>query len=180
MQLSELQREDISIVEIGRSVLHGFVLGRGLTLLLAIVVGAIVWLVMSGLRRLAGMRPGGGSEKRHPVRVRVVLYTYHLITALFIILAVLTVFYVREDILLLALTVILLMALALGARQFVPRYVADSRLLLNIGPVREGERLVYNGVPLLVEHLNVYSELRNPELQGVVRLPLRCAGRTGI
>lgn len=172
LQLSEVERHDTSLIKGLRSVFHSFVLGRGLTLLLAVVVGALVWSVMSGLRRLIGLRTGGSGGKKHPVRVRVILYTYHLITALFVTLAVLSVFYVREDVLLLALTVIALAVLALGARQFIPQYVAESRLLLDVGPVREGERVMYDGVPLLVEHLNVYSELRNPELEGTVRLPL--------
>jgi hypothetical protein len=57
-------------------------------------------------------------------------------------------------------------------RQTLPRYTAELRLLLGVGPVREGERLVLNGIPLLVESLSVYSVFRNPALEGVVRLPL--------
>lgn len=172
LQLDNLERDDTPVIEGLHDVFKNFVLGRGLTLLLAIAVGVIVWMAMNGLRRLFGIRNRGDHRRKHPVRIRVILYTYHLITALFITLAILSVFYVREDLLLLALTLIALAVLALGARQFIPQYVSESRLLLNVGPVREGERIVYKGVPLLVEHLNVYTELRNPELEGTVRLPL--------
>ena len=172
LQLKELERDDTPVIESFRLILNSFVLGRGLTLLLAIVAGVIAWAAMSGLRRLFGLGSGADGNRKHPVRIRVLLYTYHLATALFVTLAVLGVFYVRQDILLLALALIALAVLALGARQFIPRYVAQSRLLLDVGPVREGERIVYNGVPLLVEHLNVYTELRNPRLEGTVRLPL--------
>jgi len=44
--------------------------------------------------------------------------------------------------------------------------------LLGIGPVREAERLVLDGVPFLVDSLSIYTVLRNPALEGVLRLPL--------
>jgi hypothetical protein len=43
---------------------------------------------------------------------------------------------------------------------------------LNAGAAREGERVIYNGLPYRIASLNLYSELRNPELEGTVRLPL--------
>jgi hypothetical protein len=58
-------------------------------------------------------------------------------------------------------------------RQTLPRYAAELRLLFGVGPVREEERLLLEGVPFMVESLSVYSVLRNPALEGVVRLPLR-------
>ena len=45
--------------------------------------------------------------------------------------------------------------------------------MLNLGPVREGERVVYNDIPWRVSSLNFYSLLTNPCLQGgTLRLPL--------
>jgi hypothetical protein len=47
-------------------------------------------------------------------------------------------------------------------------------MLLNLGAVRENERIVYNGVPWRVKNLNVYTILENPVLKsGQIRLPLR-------
>ena len=65
-----------------------------------------------------------------------------------------------------------LAGVALSLRQTLPRYAAELRLLLGIGPVREDERLVYDGVPFKVISLSVFSILRNPQLDGVLRLPL--------
>ncbi|MGI9336060.1 MAG: hypothetical protein ACR2RL_23175, partial [Gammaproteobacteria bacterium] len=42
-----------------------------------------------------------------------------------------------------------------------------------IGPVREGERIIYEGLPYEVKAINVYSVLRNPRLESIIRLPLR-------
>jgi hypothetical protein len=85
---------------------------------------------------------------------------------------VLSVFYIRGDLLLLTLTIIALVMLALGAWRFLPRYIQEARLLLNIAAAREGERVIYNGLPFRIVSLNLYSELRNPDLEGSIRLPL--------
>jgi hypothetical protein len=47
------------------------------------------------------------------------------------------------------------------------------RMLLDMGPVREGERIIHDGIPWQVSSLNMYSTLVNPDLQGgVLRIPL--------
>jgi hypothetical protein len=149
-----------------------FLRGRGLTLLLAAVISIIIWLVGRGLlwlywRWLYRSRDDSG-VKRAPL----VLYSYRLTVAILIVMAILMVFYLRGDLLLLTLAVIALVGAALSLRQTLPRYAAELRLLLGVGPVREQERLSLDGVPYLVESLSIYSVLRNPQLDGVVRLPL--------
>jgi hypothetical protein len=42
----------------------------------------------------------------------------------------------------------------------LPSFIREVMLLLNIGAVREGERVVYNGIPWLVKTLNLYQYLR--------------------
>ena len=54
----------------------------------------------------------------------------------------------------------------LALRHSLPLYVREARTLLNIGPVREGERVVYQGLPWKVTSLNVYCTLINPALSG--------------
>jgi len=48
----------------------------------------------------------------------------------------------------------------------------QGRLLLNIGAVREGERINYSGLPWRVKHLNIFSELENPENKLRLRVPV--------
>ena len=48
--------------------------------------------------------------------------------------------------------------------------------MLNVGAAREGERVIYNGLPFRISSLNLQSQLRNPELEGSIRLPLRLLG----
>ncbi|WP_295624376.1 hypothetical protein [uncultured Nitrosomonas sp.] len=148
-----------------------FVQGRGLTLTIAILTAFTVWMLMRGLLWLYQKKlvsPGN----RNSIKVRLAGYAYRMLTGLLVILAVLITFYLANDFLLLTLAIILLIAIALSLRHILPRYINETRLLLDIGPVRIGERVVYNGLPMQVRSINVHSLLRNPDLKGIVRLPL--------
>ncbi len=149
-----------------------FATGRGLTLVLAVAAAAGVFFgsrfALSGYRRTLLDR----SEPESRTRYRLAEYGMHAGTGLLMLVGVFIVFYQRGDVLLLGLMILLFVGLALGARQVLPRYVEEAKLLLNIGPMREGERVVYQDLPWRVESVNMYSVLRNPELDGVLRVPL--------
>lgn len=148
-----------------------FVQGRGLTLTIAIIAALSVWLLMRGLLWLYQKKmisPG----HRNSIQARLAGYAYRILTGLLMMLAVLATFYLSNDFLLLTLAIILLIAVILSFRHLLPRYINETQLLLNIGPVRIGERITYNGLPMQVRSINVDSLLRNPDLKGIVRLPL--------
>lgn len=146
--------------------------GRGLTLLLAIVIGLTIWLLSKGILYLYWRWRYHSQRDIGITRAPLLYYSYRLVTAIFIIFSILMVFYVRGDVLFLTLSIIVLVAAALTMRQTLPRYAAEIRLLLGVGPVRESERLVLDGIPFIVDTLSVYTVLRNPVLVGIVRLPL--------
>jgi len=171
-ELRFLETEDSRIFETMGATVYEFILGRGLTLLIALVAGVFLWYVMRMLRRLANIRHRSSPGSARAARTRLLLYGYHLMTVVLVTLTILSVFYVRGDVLLLSLAIIALIMLALSVWRFLPGYIQEVRLLLNAGAAREGERLIYNGLPFRVASLSLYSELRNPDLEGVVRLPL--------
>ena len=170
--LQSLEAEEIDLLATFAGIGQEFVLGRGLTLLLALLTGSGVWLTMRVLRQLVRASRRGKQDSEHAARIRLLFYGYHLLTIVLVLLAVLSVFYVRGDLLLLSLAIIALVMLALGTWRYLPRYVQEGRLLLNVGAARQGERVIYRGLPFRITSLNLHSELRNPELDGVIRLPL--------
>ena len=171
-ELASLQASEGRILTTLGRVTGEFLLGSGLTLLLATLVGVALWLALRSLQRLVRRWRRRTPSDEQAARIRLLLYSYQLLTMVLVTLAVLAVFYARGDVLLLSLAIIALIMLVLGIWRFLPRYVQEARLLLNVGPVREGERVNWNGLPFQVATLNLYSELRNPDLDGVVRLPL--------
>lgn len=171
-ELKFLETAESRMFETVGSAVYEFILGRGLTLVLALVAGIVLWYLMRALRRLVRSRQQSVPDRQQAARIRLLAYGYHLLTIVLVAFAVLSVFYLRGDVLLLSLAIIALVMLALGVWRFLPGYVREARLLLNAGAAREGERVIYNGLPFRVASLNLYSELRNPELEGTVRLPL--------
>jgi hypothetical protein len=170
--LQSLEAEEVDLLSTFGGIAREFILGRGLTLLIALLTGIGVWLALRALRQLVRASRSTRKDSEQAARIRLLFYGFHLLTILLVSLAVLSVFYVRGDLLLLSLAIIVLVMLALGAWRFLPRYVQEGRLLLNVGAAREGERVIYRGLPFRITALNLYSELRNPELEGVIRLPL--------
>ncbi len=147
--------------------------GRLLNLLLAVTAAALVYGLFWKLNQLYArslLRRG-----RNPkLFTRVVHLTLVLFASLLALLAGMSVLYAQGDWILLGLVIILLVGLVLVLQRSLPSYLTEARLLLNIGPVREGERVIYHGLPWRVQTLRVQATLVNPLLNGgVLRLPLR-------
>ncbi len=171
-QLTNLTGQDVSWSETLKDAFDDFIRGRGLTLLLAIIIGFAVWLILRGLlhiyRRLSRNRRG----RSRTIRLRVVEFAYRAFTVVVVTLAVMSVFYVRSDLLLLALSLIIVISVLVWLRQMIPLYIKETKLLLGVGSVREGERVVIDGIPLRTDYINMYTMFSNPSLTGARRLPL--------
>ena len=152
--------------------LREFAAGRGLTIALAVAAALAVRRIMRTVPPLVRRFARGTLDPADRTRQRLVEYAAGALSGLFALLAAFAVFYHRGDVLLIGVLVLLTVGLALGTRQLLPRFVSEVRLLLNVGPVREGERVWCRGLPFRVESVNVFSILRNPELHGVLRVPL--------
>ncbi len=172
-QLATLRGQDSSYWQMIIDATRAFVAGRGLTLVLAVVAALLVWMLARlALYLILRFARVTSSSKKYRNRERGILYLYRLFVGVFAIVAVLVVFYTRSDLLLLALTLIALAMMTAGLRQTVPKYLKEIRILLDFGSVREGERIVYGGVPMEVKAIHTFAVLRNPELEGIVRLPI--------
>lgn len=81
--------------------------------------------------------------------------------------------YLQDDWLLLSLIILTLFAVAWSSRQMIPQVLKQIRLILDLSTVREGERLVWKGVPFLVKDIGLYATLVNTRLSGgIIKLPV--------
>lgn len=71
-----------------------------------------------------------------------------------------------------SLSILLLIAMVWTLRQTLPRYLHQIQILLNIGAVREGERLNLDGLPWRVQQINVFCTLVNPVAELTQRVPI--------
>ncbi|MEZ5651702.1 MAG: hypothetical protein R3E87_14285 [Burkholderiaceae bacterium] len=173
VQLARLEEQAAVGWESYLQPLGEFVAGRGLTLLYAIGAAFVMWLLtrllLSVALRVSRQRKGRPSGSRE----RAARYLYRGLSILLIMLAMVVVFYARSDMLLLALAILLLIMSAAALRQAIPRYISEIRMLMGFGPVRESERLIYDGVPMRVVSINAFAVFANPELTGYHRVPLQ-------
>lgn len=159
-----------SLVESITATAQAFVQSSGLSLLLAVAVFTGLYVGLSYVlnRLLRGPLMGAGFS------LRLMAVVLKIMSLLIAIAGTLVVPYVRNDWLLLALCMVFLLGVGWVLVRMMPQFFEQIRLVLNVGGVREGERIVVDGVPFRVESLRFYSKLHNPELEGgVLRMPIQ-------
>ncbi len=156
-----------------QSYLKDFFQRRGLYLSLGFLATLFVLLLSRLfykyiLARIVGRR----SSSTRTFKQRLVELIHRVLTAMLAIMAPMAVFYIAEDWLLFSLGVLLLFGLAWTLKYTVPKMWNQMLLMLNVGAVREGERIVLNGLPWRVKQLNVYTLLDNPTADLKMRVPI--------
>ena len=164
-QLEDLLTERVTAGSQVQSAMKGFFRERGLSLLL----GVLAFITVMMACRLAARLVRHSMERTRRERT---FYTrlFGLIFAGFTVAAsfaaMLIVFNLRNDWLLLGLATVLLIALIWIGIRMLPGLIEQATVLLNMGAVQENERVLFNGVPFLVRRLSFYTDLVNPALDG--------------
>ena len=171
LRLNVLQDSSDSIFNRIRQSTSDFISGSGRNLLLSLLAFVITFLTMKGMYYLFN-RIGRRNAIRVSTGKRIMTYGYQALTILSSIMAAMMVLYLLGDMMLIVFTVIVLVMAILGLRNYVPRFIVETRLLLDIGPIRKHERVIYQGIPWEVRSLGVHSYLHNPALEGLLRLPV--------
>lgn len=150
-------------------VTEGFLRDSGLNVLLCVTTFLLVYF---GLRWISDRVLRRKRKRGFSVRLAEVLM--RVLTVLLAITATMGVLYVRNDWLLLPVGIIFLIGAGWVVVKTAPLFFEQIRMILNVGPVREGERLLVDGLPYRVESLQFYSKLVNPDLSGgLLRVPVK-------
>lgn len=151
-----------------------FFRSRGMNLLLAILIAIAGFMITRRsyrwLRRFSPVHRVGKANLTG--RISDILAVGLAVLVAFI--GILLVFYLRGDWLLLTLAVVLIIGAAWAGKTALPPYIEQIRMMLNLGSVREGERVVHLGLPWKVQSIGFFTRFTNPELQGgTLRIPIR-------
>ncbi len=172
MQLDQLDREEESMVEASQKSVKHFLQTRGLYIFLALTtsvgISLLCWLFY---RFLVRVLPGYRQE-HISLRLRILDLAFRVLSVVFALVGLFAVLYAAQDWVLLSIAIIFLLGIGWTARLAIPKMWNQGRLMLNIGPVREGERVLLDGVPWFVRKINVYSMFDNPELGVTRRIPV--------
>ncbi|RME04858.1 MAG: hypothetical protein D6812_03900 [Deltaproteobacteria bacterium] len=162
-----------SVSESVQSIFQLFFKSRGRNLLVATLLSVLNWLlfrkIQSWITAIWIRR-----TKQRTFSFRVFNVAYLVVTVIGTTATFLLVLYFFGDWVLLILSAMFLLGVLWTSKQAVPRFWTQGMLLLNMSTVREGERVMYNGLPWLVKQLNIYTHLVNPDLTGgSIRLPIQ-------
>lgn len=173
-ELSDLQSQEVSLVEASSKSVRDFLRARGLYLLLALAAFGATLVGSRLLYRLGNMaaRKFSDQSKRRSFQVRLFQILYQVMSVVLAVGSLFFVLYLAGDWFLLSMAIIFLTALAWTVRQTVPRMWQQGRLMLNIGAVRENERIILHELPWKVVSINVFCTLHNPALDVTLRLPI--------
>ena len=162
LQLTKLEAQETSFATQSENYFRDFFQRRGWTLIQALLAIIAVLIISQLIHKLITRSIKGYRAEHRSVHLRVTDLLHRFITYLFVIIGPLIIFYIEEDWVLFSLGILLLISIAWTLRSVVPRYWGQLELFLNVGPVREGERLILNGIPWRVKNINMYSILENP------------------
>ncbi len=97
---------------------------------------------------------------------RVVLGVMLMVLTYFVVL------YTFGEWLLLVISLLIIAGIILALKDTVPDYIIEIKALLNMGSIRQGERIIFRGLPWRISKLNVHTRLSNPLLGSSLRVPL--------
>lgn len=148
----------------------GFAKGRGLLLLITI---AVVSILLYGFNRLLILLESREKNKIS-IRWRIFMLLYQIITTLIVIIITLALLYSSGDMVLFGIAILIILAFLVTSRNSIPKYFIKTRIFLNMGQAREGERVIYNDLPWKISRINLYNVyLVNPLLEnGTTRLTI--------
>ncbi len=162
LQLEKLESQEATLKGNTESFFKDFFQRRGWTLIQAFLAVIGVLILLRLIRFILAYTLKGYRAEHRGVQFRIIDIALRFATFLFLIIAPMIIFYLEEDWVLFSLGILLLIGMAWTLRQAIPRYWGQLELFLNVGPVREGERLMLDGIPWRVKHINMYSILENP------------------
>ena len=173
LQLKKLEESDISFTESTQTYFKQFFQQRGFYLFQAIMVITLILLLSQFSRYLLKKFVSGFSRHPRSFRMRLLDLWHRLTTLILVTLGPMIVFYLAEDWVLFSLSILLLIGIAWGLRTAIPQYWCQIQLFLNVGAVREGERIFLEGIPWRVGVINIYSILENPVADIKQRVPIK-------
>jgi small-conductance mechanosensitive channel len=171
-QVEMLEKNNLSFTESLHMNTKSFFQQRGLYLLESIAAFLVVIIVMNIIHAMFIAIFPALTKANRSFHIRFADLLYRILTTILAILAPMAVFYYEEDWVLFSAGLLILFGIAWTFRHLIPRLWQQARLLLNVGSVREEERIYYQNLPWRVKNINIFTILENPDSGVKLRLPI--------
>jgi len=163
-QLHTRLSRKIDPADAASSAFASFFSDRGRNLLFGIIAFATVFMILRFLRKVLLTLIGAPRNRSFPVRLGLLIFD--VLTVCLAFGTTITIFNYYNDWFLTGAMLLAFLTIGWFVLKSLPSLVEQVTLLLNLGAVQEGERVVINNVPWRVTKLDLYSDLENPSLRG--------------
>ncbi len=172
LQLENLESQRKGFLEGSTIYIRNFVQKRGMNLVIGVGAALTVFFAVRLLLYVA--RRIRRTENPRNFSSRVFVLTANLLSILGALAAMMAAFSVTGDVFLFSFVLLFLLGVAWGGLKVLPQFVESLKLILNIGMVKEGEKIVFDDVPWNMESLGFTCRMVNPLLDGAEQsLPVR-------
>lgn len=174
LELVQLQEQEVSLLESSGDSIRIFFKDRGRYLIIALFTFVAVLVMCRVLYRaiILALHKLEYQVKHRSFQLRLIDILFQGASVVLAIVGLFFVLYLAEDWFLLSMAIIFFLGIFWTIRQGLPKLWQQARILLNVGSVREGERLVLHGVPWKVVAINIFTTLENPALGIKLRIPI--------
>ncbi len=173
-QLMEEERSRKSLWKSFQIFFDSFIKNRGKNIFFAVLAFFAIYMILRLLQRLIWKFSPIHQSSKYMFWANLADVLFMVFTLFTAACALLIVLYTSGDWLIMAIVIFIVLGILWGARNTIPQFAEQIKLLLGFGPVRQGERVIIDGIPWRVEMMGVYSYLKNPLLtSGTIRLPLK-------
>ncbi|MBG6162468.1 hypothetical protein IWQ54_002124 [Labrenzia sp. EL_195] len=163
-QLRSRLDQKVDPSDVASQAFTSFFSDRGRNFFIGLFAFVLVIFVSRLMRRVLLTLIGRSRNRSFPVRLGTLIYD-----ALTLCLAfgtTIAIFNFYNDWFLTGAMLLAFLTIGWFLLKSLPSLIEQVTLLLNLGAVQEGERVVINNVPWRVSRLDLYSELENPSLRG--------------
>lgn len=173
-ELAQLKAQDVSLVEMSSNSVKIFFRDRGMYLIVAVITFVVILLCCRLLYRFIRyiFDKLQRKDEQRSFQARLFDIVFQVLSFTLAVIGLFFILYLAEDWFLLSIAIIFFLGLAWTVRQTLPRLWQQGRLMLNIGSIREEERIILHGVPWKVVSINVFCKLVNPVLEIELRIPI--------
>lgn len=157
--LTDLTKDDKSVFDAVTSLMKEFLSTKGKNLIIAILSFFFTFWFLKKLRekvilRLIANKPDEWFFK--PINalygfISVVIATGFSILSLYLV----------GDWVLVTISVLLISATLWASKDYIHKYLAQGRLILNLGTIKEGELVIYNSLPWRVKNISFVTTFEN-------------------
>lgn len=152
--------------------IQGFFATKGKDLLIALCTGILAAFILKCLKKIILNLKYFNNSQRNIKKTFNAFYG--IVSTAISVFSGIAALYLLNDWFLFSLALLILIAVFWSLKTYIPRFLTEIKIIMDLGYVKEGQRIVWNNCPWIVKKLGMSVQLENEYLDSRIRfLPIR-------